>query len=288
MAIPRLFIIALCLAAGTAAACNEHQPVLETPASPTAVVPPPRLPDIAGVSIAPGAVDGGEQATGTVSLSGPAPSATTVSLSANDEAASIPATVTVAAGDTSATFRIETLRFPNDRVVIISASTGQQTRSTNFQVWTIESPMFFKFYSDESDFIGQGEVAKFVPGSSTFSAFCDGNTVDIRISTQSGFWSAVFRTPGNEPLRPGIFTVPGDGAARADAYMMISGRSRGCNTAGRFSIDEVDLRNNRVNVFRAHFEQRCTGQNNRPPGGIRGEVRVQSLPPSTSFVNCLR
>ena len=81
-----------------------------------------------------------------MSLSGPAPpSATIISLSSNHEAASVPATVVVAPGSTTATFRIDTRRFPNDRIVVISASTPEQTRSTNFQVWTIESQMYFKF-----------------------------------------------------------------------------------------------------------------------------------------------
>lgn len=288
MAMRTLFIVAASLAAITAGACNQREAVLETPVGPTATVPTPRIPDLAGVSIAPQAVDGGQQAMGTLLLSGPAPpSATIVSLSSNDEAASVPATVVVAPGDTTATFRVDTRRFSNDRVVVISASTAAQTRSTNFQVWTLESPMYFKFHSDESDFIGQGDFAKYVPGTATFAGFCDGNSVNLQITVPGPeFWSASFRAPGGQPLRPGTFV---SGGVAAEPSLRISGRSRGCGSAeGRFSIEEVDLQNNRINVFKAQFEQRCTETNNRPPGWIRGEIRVHSLPPSTSRVNCLR
>ena len=149
--------------------------------------------------------------------------------------------------------------------------------------------MYFKFYSDENDFIGRGDFAKFVPGSSTFSAFCDRNEVNVLITTPGPeFWSATFRAPGGQPLRPGTFPAMGQASNFSEPYLRIGGRSRGCNEAeGRFSIEEIDLQNNRVNVFKATFEQRCTGQN-RPPGGIRGELRVQFLPPSPSIVHCLR
>src|SRR5262249_1279240 len=81
----------------------------------------------------PGNVPGGTPATGTVFLNGPAPSGgALVSLtSANTPLATVPARVTVAAGQTSATFTATTAPVTQTTAVSISASTAGTTVSTN-------------------------------------------------------------------------------------------------------------------------------------------------------------
>jgi hypothetical protein len=70
---------------------------------------PPPLPLLSGVSVAPTSVVGGQSSTGTVTLSAPAPSGGTVAtLSDVGDVTTIPASVTVPAGATSASFAIAT------------------------------------------------------------------------------------------------------------------------------------------------------------------------------------
>ncbi len=74
----------------------------------TAAVGPPTL---ASVTLNPTSVTGGSSATGTVALTGPAPSGgLAVSLSSNNsDVATVPATVTLPAGATPATFIVRSL-----------------------------------------------------------------------------------------------------------------------------------------------------------------------------------
>ena len=70
-----------------------------------AVAPPLSL---TALGVAPGNVTGGTNATGTVTLSGPAPAGgALVTLSSNNAAASVPASVLVPAGATSASFDVQ-------------------------------------------------------------------------------------------------------------------------------------------------------------------------------------
>jgi hypothetical protein len=71
-----------------------------------AVAPPLSL---TSMGVAPGNVTGGTNATGTVTLSGPAPAGgALVTLSSNNPAASVPASVLIPAGLTSASFPVQT------------------------------------------------------------------------------------------------------------------------------------------------------------------------------------
>ncbi len=64
---------------------------------------------LSSITVSPTWVQGGRMATGTITLSGPAPaSGLSVSLSSDNAAATVPALVTVASGTTSATFSITT------------------------------------------------------------------------------------------------------------------------------------------------------------------------------------
>ena len=81
-------------------------------------------PSLSSLSLSPSSVQGGSPSTGTVTLTGPAPSGgAVVSLSSsNTSVASVPANVTVPSGATSATFTISTHTVSRNRSVTISAN----------------------------------------------------------------------------------------------------------------------------------------------------------------------
>jgi hypothetical protein len=78
---------------------------------------------VAQVTLNPPAVIGGNSAQGTVTLTNPAPfGGLQVALSSSDPSATVPASVTVAAGNNSATFNITTSAVVNSTTSTISAS----------------------------------------------------------------------------------------------------------------------------------------------------------------------
>jgi hypothetical protein len=80
-------------------------------------------PIVTGVSVSPTSVNGGTPATGTVTLTGPAPpSGANVTLSSsNPSAAAVPGTAVVAAGSTTATFGVTTFDVPSSTSVTFTA-----------------------------------------------------------------------------------------------------------------------------------------------------------------------
>jgi len=90
---------------------------------------------LSSLSISPTSVTGGATSRGTVKLSGPAPiGGVVVSLSDNSSAASVPASITVARGSTSATFTITTYPVTSSRSVTVSASYGGVTKAAALTV----------------------------------------------------------------------------------------------------------------------------------------------------------
>jgi hypothetical protein len=95
------------------------------------VVPPA----VAALSLSLGSVTGGSPVTGTVMLDGPAPAGgAQVALSSSNAAASVPASVTIAAGATSATFNIATSAVGASTSANISAASGGRTQSVSLTV----------------------------------------------------------------------------------------------------------------------------------------------------------
>ena len=94
------------------------------------------LPVLTSLGVNPSSVVGGSPSTGTVTLSGPAPAGgAVVSLSSdNTSAATVPASVTVAAGATSATFAVTTSPVSGSTAVTISAVYGGVTRTAPLTV----------------------------------------------------------------------------------------------------------------------------------------------------------
>ncbi len=96
---------------------------------------PPGSPTLSSVALNPTSVTGGFPSTGTVTLSGPAPgSGALVSLSSSASAATVPASVTVAAGATSANFTVSTSAVTTSTPVTISASYAGGTKTASLTV----------------------------------------------------------------------------------------------------------------------------------------------------------
>ena len=92
-------------------------------------------PALNALALSPTTVTGGSSSTGTVTLSAAAPSGgTVVTLSDDSAAATTPASVTVAAGATSANFTVTTSAVASQTPVVISGSSGGVTRSATLTV----------------------------------------------------------------------------------------------------------------------------------------------------------
>ena len=95
----------------------------------------PGAPSLSAVSVNPTSVVGGASSTGTVTLTSAAPTGgAVVSLSSNNGAATVPASVTVAAGATSATFTATTSTVTVSTAVTITGTFGGATRTATLTV----------------------------------------------------------------------------------------------------------------------------------------------------------
>ena len=103
------------------------------PASPA---PPAPLPTLTGLTLVPSAVVGGQGSTGTVTLGGPAPSggAVVALSSSRSPVASVPATVTIPGGTTSASFVVSTKPVKRTRTTTITASYNSSAVSATLTV----------------------------------------------------------------------------------------------------------------------------------------------------------
>jgi hypothetical protein len=92
--------------------------------------PGPGSPTLSSFAVNPTSVNGGSPSTGTVTLSGPAPSGgAVVYLTSSASAASVPASVTVAAGATNATFTVNTSAVTTSTPATISAAYAGATKT---------------------------------------------------------------------------------------------------------------------------------------------------------------
>jgi hypothetical protein len=96
---------------------------------------------LSNVAVSPSSVQGGDTAQGAVILTAAAPAGgTTVALSSSNAAASVPPSVTVAPGATSAVFTITTTSVSASTAVTITGSLAGTTRSATLTVTTAAPP----------------------------------------------------------------------------------------------------------------------------------------------------
>jgi uncharacterized repeat protein (TIGR03803 family) len=99
-------------------------------------------PTVSSVTLNPTSVTGGNNSTGTVTLSSAAPSGgSTVSLSSsNTSAATVPSSVTVSSGQTSANFTVNTSTVTTNTNVTITATLGSSSKQATLTVTPASSP----------------------------------------------------------------------------------------------------------------------------------------------------
>jgi len=90
---------------------------------------------VSSLTLNPTSIQGGNSATGTLTLSEPASvGGTVISLSSSDPTASVPAAVTVAAGATVATFTVSTVGVYIPTLVTITAGSGNASQSATLTI----------------------------------------------------------------------------------------------------------------------------------------------------------
>jgi hypothetical protein len=110
---------------------GEHPVLWVDPGAP----PPPGSVTLSSLTIAPTSVTGGASSSGTVTLSGAAPpEGGVVAISSSSSAASVPGTVAVPAGATTAAFGIATSSVTSSTPVTITASFGGVVRTATLTV----------------------------------------------------------------------------------------------------------------------------------------------------------
>jgi hypothetical protein len=125
--------------------------------------PPPAPSSLSTVSVSPTSVVGGSTAQGTITLTGGAPSggAVVTLSSANTSVVSVPASVTVAAGASSATFGVNTSPVTANTPVTITATYGGLSRTTTLTVTPASTSSL-----TAPSLVSPAADARFSPGSS--------------------------------------------------------------------------------------------------------------------------
>jgi len=91
--------------------------------------------NLSSVSVSPSSVAGGQASTGTLTLSGPAPTGgIMVTLSSSSESAEVPAKVAIPAGQSSATFAISTRKVKASATVQITAKFDKASKSATLTI----------------------------------------------------------------------------------------------------------------------------------------------------------
>jgi hypothetical protein len=149
------------------------------------VTPPLPAPTLSSATLNPTSVVGGVQSsTGTVTLSGPAPSggAQVALSSSNTAAARVPSSVTVAPGATSASFTVSTSAVAVSTTVTISATYGGATRSASLTV-TPAPPTVSSLTLDPSSVVGGLEDST---GTVTLTGPAPAGGAQVSLSSSNG------------------------------------------------------------------------------------------------------
>lgn len=168
-----------------------------SPGNVSSVVVTVQSPRFAALTLTPVAVTGGQPSVGTIRINTPAPvGGLVVNLSSDKAEATVPATVTIPAGQTSANFTITTVAVPNKVNARIRATSGSATLS---QILEIYPPGITSFTFNPSS----------VPGGTPSRA-------TIRINAPAppgGLRIALFSFDTNFAVPPAVVRVPAGGTS---------------------------------------------------------------------------
>lgn len=159
-------------------------------------------PGVLSVAVNPNMVTGGDASRGTVGLTAAAPSGgTSVALSSSStDVATVPASVTVAAGETTATFTVSTSAVTVSTDVTISASAGGSSDTAILTVAPGSGGGTLASLAIDPDQVVGGETAT---GTATFEAAADTETTVTLTSSDE----SVATAPESVPVPAGATTA---------------------------------------------------------------------------------
>lgn len=193
----------------------------------------PSLPALTGLSVNPSSVTGGTPSTGTVTLGSAAPAGgATVSLGSNQPgAASVPGTVTVPAGATSASFEVTT--FPVDNTTVqLSATLGSATQFAALSVTRASSSALSTISLSPSTVVGGNSAT----GTARLSAAAPPGGTVVALSDNS----AATSVPASVTVAAGTtsrtFTVT-TSAVSVQTPVVVSGSAGGVTRSATLTLN---------------------------------------------------
>jgi len=175
------------VSASTTANISATRDGISKTASLTVKPVPPPSPTPTSLTLSPTSVVGGNGSTGTVTLSGLAPAggAQIALSSSNTSVARVPASVTVAAGATTATFTASTSVVTASTAVTLSAAYGGVTRSASLTVQPVPAPAptLSSLTLSPTSVVGGMQASR---GTVTLSAPAPAGGAQITLSSSSG------------------------------------------------------------------------------------------------------
>ena len=253
-----------------------------SPAPAPAPTPAPSLQAAVSRVDVPSTLGGGQEPRAfTVTLSAPAPAGGLVVTLSGNAVLTMPGTVTVTAGATTASAQVSAQSVSSETAVSIGASGGGQTRSAPFRVW----PVFMRLVSTGEEFIVRSGSVTATPDRYYFTGDIS-SLREIRITAHrpgdsSDWWDITMAAPAGEQLARGVYRdarrIPPIRSGLPT--LIVGGQGRGCNqSTGEFEVLDyapaeptagtISLP---VERFRATFTQRCSES---PNGTVSGEVIV--------------
>lgn len=230
---------------------------------------------VSSLSLDPTQVVGGESSTGTVTLSGPAPTggASVALSSSNPSVASVPATVTVPAGATQASFTVATSVVASTTDVRIEASLGGGTASADLRVLPEQAIVGT---GDLQDFSGDRTLVDLTleirtPGTTTVI-----QSLSFRLNASGGFRVLANVAPGTYDLaiKGGTWlrkvlrnVAVGAGGVSGLSFSLLNGDCNGDNV-----INLADL-----NLISAAWRSQPGSSNWDPRADLNGDLRVNLL-----------
>jgi hypothetical protein len=212
-------------------------------ASLTVTPAPPPAPTLSSLSVNPTSVVGGVQSsTGTVTLSGAAPSggAVVALSSSNTAAARVPSSVAVAAGATSATFTVSTSAVAASTTVSISGTYGGATRSASLTVTPAPppAPTLSSLTVNPTSVVGGTQSST---GTVTLSGAAPSGGAAVALSSSN---TAAARVPSSVTVAAGAtsatFTVS-TSAVLASTTVSISGTHGGVTRSASLTVTPVPI-----------------------------------------------
>ena len=187
----------------------------------TPPAPPPPAASLSALSVSPTSVVGGTSSQGTATLTAAAPSggAVVALSSSNTGVATVPASVTVAAGGTSATFTVTTQAVTASTSATITGSFGGATRTATLTVTppaqTVTLTVTATGRSGERVVSSPAGISVSV-GSTGSAAFASGTSITLSVSNgRDAIWSGACSS-GGDKTRSCTFTLTGNASVGAN------------------------------------------------------------------------